>query len=86
MLIYDIELPVRVLLTTLAGDTPWNAKLLRAVGATATNACPDCYVPTLQVQDNEGGKSRQRYTSYRDGFELTEEMVNAINKTKTVVS
>lgn len=79
-------MPVRVLLTTLAGDTPWMAKILCVAGATATNGCHECYVPTLQVRDPDSGKRKQKYTAYRRGFELTQPMLDVINKSKTEVS
>ena len=77
---------MKVVLTTLAGDTPWNAKLLRVAGATGTNACHECYVPTIQVQDGRNDQKKQKYTAYRRGFELTQPMIDTINKTKSKVS
>ena len=76
---------MKVMLTTLCGDTPWIAKILQVAGATATNGCHECYVPTISVQDDENVPRKQKYSGYAHGFRLTQPMVDLINATKTEV-
>ena len=79
-------MPVKVLLTTLAGDQMWTGKLLKTVAPTATNGCAECFVPTRPLVEAGERVPRQRYAGYDEGFELTNSMVDTINKVKTQVS
>ena len=78
-------MPVKVLLTTLAGDQMWTGKLLQTVAPTATNACAECFVPTRALVEANERVPRQRYAGYDEGFELTNSMVDTINQVKTEV-
>lgn len=76
---------MKVMLTSLAGDTPWMAKLLLTAGSTAKNSCHNCHVPTQRVDIVGTGGSKQSYTGYNTGFKLDESMLDLINKTKEQV-
>lgn len=79
-------MPVKVLLSTLAGDTPWLCKVLETVSPTATNACHECYIPTQGFVEEGENKARQRYANYLDGFPLSNDQVDMINRTSDLVS
>lgn len=79
-------MPVKVLLTTMAGDTLWLSKVLETVAPTAKNGCHACYVPTQRLVEEGESKARQRYINYLNGFTLEDEEVDLINRTSNLVS
>ncbi len=81
-----VEMPVKVLLTTLMGDTLWQCKVLQTAAPTAKNACHECYVPTRGILEDGENKLRQSYAGYLDGFTLSDDQVDLINATSNMVS
>ncbi|GMH36966.1 hypothetical protein BSKO_04839 [Bryopsis sp. KO-2023] len=58
------------IISSVAGDSPWMAKVMNDLGLTARNACPDCFGPTQSVQGTS--TKTQRYLGYKSPVLLSD--------------